>query len=73
MENNNKRIYITESLCYTPETNTILCINCTLIKKKKKKVLWNLKHPLGETEAWREQAAGSSGPGPSRAANAVWL
>ena len=37
MENNNKRIYITESLCYTPETNTILCINCTLIKKKKKK------------------------------------
>ena len=35
MENNNKRIYITESLCYTPETNTILCINCTLIKKKK--------------------------------------
>ena len=37
MEKNNKRIYITESLCYTPETNTILCINCTLILKRKKK------------------------------------
>ena len=28
------------------------------------------KHPLGETEEWREQAAGSSGPGPS---HAVWF
>ena len=29
-------IYITESLCYTPETNTILKINYTSILKKKK-------------------------------------
>ena len=28
-------ILITESLCYTPETNTILYINYTSIKKKK--------------------------------------
>ena len=30
-------IYITESLCYTPETNTILKINYTSILKKKRK------------------------------------
>ena len=27
-------MYITESLCYTPETNATLSINCSSIKKK---------------------------------------
>ena len=26
-------IYITDSLCYTPETNTTLSINCSSVKK----------------------------------------
>ena len=38
--------------------------------KKKKKSPVVPKHPLGETEEWREQAAGSRGPGPS---HAVWF
>ena len=39
MENNlkNIHIYITESLCCTPETNIILEINYTSIKKEKRK------------------------------------
>ena len=27
-------IYITDSLCYTPETNTMLLINCTPMENK---------------------------------------
>ena len=35
MENNLKNyIYITKSLCYIPETNTVLYINYTSIKRR---------------------------------------
>ena len=34
MEYNLKYVYITEALCCTPETNTILYINSTSRKKK---------------------------------------
>ena len=42
MENNLKEIYVykTKSFCCTPETNTVLCINYILIKKRKDNLLY---------------------------------
>ena len=40
MENNLKYMFVTESLCCTHETNTILYLNYTSIEKKTK-LVWS--------------------------------
>ena len=54
----NRYVCITESLCCAPETNTALCINYTLIKKKKSKTK-HWEFPLAQWTQWRLWSTGT--------------